>query len=54
VTLQGDESKPVVVIERLRSVSEAGLQLVDDRSKAMPERFVAWNEIVKANVEVEF
>jgi len=54
VTLQGDESKPVVVIERLRSVEEAGLQLVDDRNKAMPERFVAWNEIIKANVEVEF
>jgi len=54
VTLQDDESKPVVVIERLRCVTEAGLQLVDDRSKVMSERFVAWNEIIKAKVEVEF
>ena len=54
VTLQNDTEKNAVVIGRLVAVTDTGLQLVDDRSKARPERSVAWGEIVKAKVEIEF
>ncbi len=54
VTLQNDTEKNAVVIGRLVAVTDAGLQLLDDRSKACLERSVAWNEIVKAKVEIEF
>ena len=54
VTLQNDTEKNAVVIGRLVAVTDTGLQLVDDRSKARLERSVAWGEIVKAKVEIEF
>lgn len=54
VTLQNETEKNVVVIGRLIAVTDTGLLLVDDRKKAILERCVAWNEIVKAKLEVEF
>lgn len=54
VTVKNDTGKPEVVIGRLIAVTEAGLQLVDDRSKAFQGRFVVWGEVVKGTVEVEF
>lgn len=54
VTVQNDEGKPDVVIGRLIAVTDFGLQLVDERSKALQERCVNWSAIVKATVEVEF
>ena len=54
VTLQTDMEKNAVVIGRLTAVTDTGLQLVDDRSKALIERSVAWGEIVKARIEIEF
>jgi ribosome maturation factor RimP len=54
VTLQNDTEKNAVVIGRLLAVTDTGLQLVDDRSKAPLEHSVAWGEIVKARVEIEF
>jgi ribosome maturation factor RimP len=54
VTLQNDTGKNAVVIGRLIAVTDTGLQLVDDRNKALLERFVAWGEIVKAKIEIEF
>lgn len=54
VTLQNDTEKNAVVIGRLIAVTDTGLQLVDDRSKALLERSVTWDEIVKARIEIEF
>jgi len=54
VTVQNDAGKPEVVIGRLITLNDSGLQLVDDRSKARQERCVPWSAIVKATVEVEF
>jgi ribosome maturation factor RimP len=54
VTLRNDTEKNAVVIGRLIAVTDTGLQLVDDRNKAPLERFVAWDEIVKAKIEIEF
>jgi ribosome maturation factor RimP len=54
VTLQNDTEKNAVVVGRLIAVTDTGLQLVDDRNKALLERFVAWDEIVKAKIEIEF
>lgn len=54
VTVQNDEGKPEVVIGRLMALNDSGLQLVDDRSKAVQGSCVAWRAIVKATVEVEF
>ena len=54
MTLQNDTEKNAVVIGRLIAVTDTGLQLVDDRNKALLERFVAWGEIVKAKIEIEF
>ena len=52
--LQKDSEKKAVVIGRLMAVTDDGLQLVDDRHKALLEHSVCWNEIVKAKIEVEF
>ena len=46
VTLQNDTEKNAVVIGRLVAVSDTGLQLVDDRSKSLLERCVAWNSSI--------
>ena len=54
VTLQNDTEKNAVVIGRLLAVTDTGMQLVDDRNKSLSERFVAWEEIVKARIEIEF
>ena len=54
VTVQNDTQKNVVVIGRLKAVTEDGLHLVDDRKKAQIEHSVSWSEIVKAKIEVEF
>jgi len=54
VTLQNDMEKHAVVIGRLVAVTDTGLKLVEDQSKTPQERCVAWREIVKAKVEVEF
>lgn len=54
VTLQNDAEKNAVVIGRLIAVTDTGLKLVDDRNKALLERCVAWDEIVKAKIEIEF
>ncbi|MFB3040841.1 MAG: ribosome maturation factor RimP [Candidatus Poribacteria bacterium] len=54
VTVENDAGKPEVVIGRLITLTDSGLQLVDDRSKALQERCVPWSAIVKATVEVEF
>lgn len=55
LTVQRDDTKKAaVVIGRLTSVSDTGLQLVDDRKKAIEEYSLSWREIVKARIEVEF
>jgi len=54
VTLQNDTEKNAVLVGRLMAVTDTGLQLVDDRSKALLERCVAWDDIVKAKIEIEF
>jgi ribosome maturation factor RimP len=54
VTLRNDTEKHAVVIGRLIAVTDAGLQLMDDRNKALRERCVGWEEIIKARVEIEF
>jgi len=54
VTVQNDTQKNVVVIGRLKAVTEDGLHLIDDRKKTLIEHSVSWGEIVKANIEVEF
>jgi len=54
VTVQNDSEKHAVVIGRLMAVTDAGVRLVDDQSKTPVEHCVAWSEIVKAKIEVEF
>ncbi len=54
LTVQHDAKKTTVIIGRLAAVSDTGLQLVDDRKKAIEEHSVSWCEIVKARIEVEF
>ena len=54
VTVQNDTEKHTVVIGRLMAVTDRGIQLVDDRKKAIQEHSVSWSEIVKAKIEVEF
>jgi ribosome maturation factor RimP len=54
VTVENDEGKPDVVLGRLIAVTDAGLKLVDDRSKVLKERLVGWSAIVNAAVDVEF
>ena len=54
VTVQNNVGKPEVVIGRLITLTDSGLQLVDDRSKALQDRCVPWSGIVKATVDVDF
>ncbi|MDH5585943.1 MAG: hypothetical protein OEZ05_04880 [Nitrospirota bacterium] len=54
VVVQQDLGKQAVVIGRLTGVSDAGVQLVDDRKASHEEHHVLWGEIVKAKIEVEF
>lgn len=54
ITVQDDAGRHEIVIGRLIALTESGLQLVDDRSKALLKRCVSLSAIVKATVEVEF
>lgn len=54
VIVQNETEKHAVIIGRVMAVTDAGLQLVDDRKKALLEHCVPWSEIVKAKLEVEF
>ena len=54
VTVQNESTKHAVVIGRLMAVTESGLELLDERSKAHQTHCVLWNEIIKAKIEVTF
>ena len=54
LTVQHETKKTDVIIGRLIAVSDIGVELVDDRKKAIEEYAVPWCEIVKAKIEVEF
>ncbi len=54
LTVKNDMQKHAVILGRLMAVTDVGLQLVDDRGKAIREHSVPWGDIVKARIEVEF
>ncbi len=53
VTVQTDTDQTVIV-GRLTAVTDTGVNLVEDRHKTPTEYTVAWPQIVKAKIEVEF
>ncbi|HNP29708.1 MAG TPA: hypothetical protein PKK23_11720 [Nitrospirales bacterium] len=54
VTLKNPMKKQSVILGQLMTVTETGIQLMDDQSKNPQEVSVAWADIAKARLEVTF
>jgi len=54
VTLRNPMDKHSVILGRLITVTEAGIQLIDDQSKHTQEICVVWADIAKARLEITF
>ncbi len=54
ISVKNEMENVEVLVGRLMAVTDEGLQLVDDRKRALLEYSVPWNKIVKAKIEVQF
>jgi ribosome maturation factor RimP len=54
ITLKHPVNKQSVIVGRLITVTEKGIQLIDEQHENLQETCVEWADIVKARIEVEF